>query len=180
MATPAGRKRPSFGSMIIERPGASMYPETPYSRDFARQNHSERPRRSWAMLAGRALFGGYFLYNGINHLKNRDMMSAYAGSKGIPAPEAAVIGSGALVGLGGLSLLLGIKPKAGLAMIGLFLLGVTPSMHAFWAREDPQERMSERVNFLKNIALIGGATLAAAIPEPWPVHAGNQQARSGV
>jgi hypothetical protein len=41
-------------------------------------------------------------------------------------------------------------------------------MHAFWQESDPQQRQTEMVNFLKNMALIGGALLAAAEPEPWP------------
>jgi uncharacterized membrane protein YphA (DoxX/SURF4 family) len=53
-------------------------------------------------------------------------------------------------------------------LIAAFLAGVTPSMHNFWAIDNEQERMHELVNFTKNIALVGGACLAAAMPEPWP------------
>jgi hypothetical protein len=42
-------------------------------------------------------------------------------------------------------------------------------MHDFWRVEDAQQRMGEQINFLKNVALLGGALIAAAIPEPWPV-----------
>lgn len=41
-------------------------------------------------------------------------------------------------------------------------------MHDFWRVQDAQQRMGEQVNFFKNLALLGGAALAAAIPEPWP------------
>ena len=34
--------------------------------------------------------------------------------------------------------------------------------------EHEEQRTQELVNFTKNIALIGGAAFAAAIPEPWP------------
>jgi uncharacterized membrane protein YphA (DoxX/SURF4 family) len=124
-----------------------------------------------ALLAGRLLFGGFFLVNGINHWKNREMMAGYTASKGVPAPEAAVVGTGALMFLGGLSLLLGVKPKLGAGLIAAFLAGVTPTMHAFWKDENPQERMNNQINFMKNVALLGGAALAAAIPEPWPASA---------
>ena len=76
--------------------------------------------------------------------------------------------------LGGLSLLFGVRPKVGAGMIGAFLLGVTPLMHDFWKQEDPQAKANEQIHFMKNMALIGGASLAAAIPEPWPVSAGNR------
>src|SRR5436190_18709641 len=86
------------------------------------------------MLAvGRVVFGGYFLYNGVNHFLNRSAMAQYAGSKQVPAPDLAVIGSGALALLGGLSLVAGIRPKVGASLIAAFLLGVTPTMHAFWS-----------------------------------------------
>lgn len=59
-------------------------------------------------------------------------------------------------------------PKWGTSLITTFLLGVTPQMHAFWGIEHEEQRTQELVNFTKNIALIGGAAFAAAIPEPWP------------
>jgi putative oxidoreductase len=123
---------------------------------------------STAMLAiGRTIFGGYFLYNGINHIANQDALATYAAAQAVPAPALAVAVSGTLLLLGGLSLVLGILPKLGAALVILFLVGVTPVMHDFWNR-DGSQRMIEMGNFLKNIALIGGACFAAALPEPWP------------
>ena len=121
------------------------------------------------LMIGRLIFGGYFLYNGINHFLNREMLSGYAGAKGVPKPDLAVQASGALMALGGLSLLTGYKPKIGSALITAFLAGVTPSMHRFWSEETPQQRQAEMINFMKNVALAGGAMIAASHPEPWPV-----------
>ena len=36
-------------------------------------------------LLGRMLFGGFFLYNGINHLRQAKSMGSYAEAKGVPA-----------------------------------------------------------------------------------------------
>lgn len=121
------------------------------------------------LMIGRLIFGGYFVYNGINHFLNREMLSGYAGAKGVRKPDLAVQASGALMALGGLSLLTGYKPKLGSALITAFLAGVTPSMHRFWSEQNPQQRQAEMVNFLKNVALAGGAMIAASHPEPWPV-----------
>ena len=40
-------------------------------------------------------------------------------------------------------------------------------MYAFWGIEDEAQRTQELVNFTMNVALIGGADFAAAIPEAW-------------
>ena len=121
-----------------------------------------------AFLIGRVLFGGFFLYNGINHLKQREMLSQYAGSKHVPLPDFAVTMTGAAMISGGVSILLGIKPQLGTAAIIGFLAGVSPIMHDFWRIEDPNQRMNEMVNFSKNMALLGAALALMGVEEPWP------------
>jgi uncharacterized membrane protein YphA (DoxX/SURF4 family) len=118
-------------------------------------------------LIGRILFGGFFLYNGINHLRERRNMASYTASKGVPSPELAVTASAVPLIMGGTSLLLGLKPKWGaLAIIG-FLAGVSPVMHDFWRNEDPNERMNNMIAFTKNLALAGGALALMGVEEPW-------------
>jgi putative oxidoreductase len=151
------------GDAIVVTPGALGHPEQ--RRTIA--SSSDRVDNS-LLLAGRLIFGGYFLYNGINHFRERESMVAYARSKGVQAPEAAVAGSGLLLLGGGLSMLTGAFPKVGAALISTFLLGVSPRMHAFWGEQNPQQRMNEMVNFTKNMALVGASLLAAAHPQPWP------------
>jgi uncharacterized membrane protein YphA (DoxX/SURF4 family) len=126
---------------------------------------------AWLAL-GRALLGGFFVFQGLNHFINTNMMATFAASKGVPAPQMAVLGAGLLALLGGLSLLLGAWPRVGALLLIVFLLGVTPTMHNFWA-ETGAARVNDFGNFLKNIGLLGGACLAAALPQPWPgsVHA---------
>jgi len=120
-------------------------------------------------VLGRAMFGGFFLYNGINHLLHEKMMSQYAAAKGTPAPDAAVTVSGAMLIAGGLSVLAGIKPRQGLAAIIGFLIPVSLQMHRFWEEEDPEKRMAETIHFMKNMALVGAALTMLQINEPWPV-----------
>jgi putative oxidoreductase len=118
-------------------------------------------------LIGRLLFGGFFLYNGIHHLKNRRQMAQYAESKGVPNAEAVVTLSGIPLIVGGASVLLGIKPKFGAAAILGFLAGVSPIMHDFWRNQDPNERQTNMINFMKNAALAGGALALMGVKEPW-------------
>ena len=119
-------------------------------------------------LLGRLMFGGFFLYNGINHLKQRKQLAQYASTKNVPKPEFAVVASGVALLLGGASLLLGVKPKLGAAMVAGFLAGVSPVMHDFWRAEDPNQRMNDMINFSKNLALLGGALALMGVEEPWP------------
>lgn len=118
-------------------------------------------------LIGRMLFGGFFLYNGINHLMQRKNMAAYTASKGVPKPEMAVTVSAVPLIVGGTSMLLGLKPKVGAIAILGFLAGVSPIMHDFWRNEDPNERMNNMASFMKNLALAGGALALLGVEEPW-------------
>jgi len=119
-------------------------------------------------LIGRLLFGGFFLYNGINHFKQKDTLAQYTAAKNVPAPKLAVTLSGAAMIIGGASILLGLKPKVGATAIVGFLAGVSPIMHDFWRMEDPNQRTNDMINFAKNMALLGAALALMGIEEPWP------------
>ncbi|HEU5400070.1 MAG TPA: DoxX family membrane protein, partial [Terriglobales bacterium] len=64
-------------------------------------------------LIGRLMFGGFFLYNGINHIVNRKQLAEYTRAKNVPLAEAAVVATGGMMLAGGTSVVLGIKPKLG-------------------------------------------------------------------
>jgi uncharacterized membrane protein YphA (DoxX/SURF4 family) len=119
-------------------------------------------------VAGRAIFGGFFVYHGLNHLQHAQAMGQYAGAKGVPAPHSAVRATGLMLLAGGLSVIAGIKPQQGLATLVGFLVPVTLQMHRFWEEQDPEKRQAETINFTKNMALIGAALTMMQIREPWP------------
>ena len=95
-------------------------------------------------------------------------MSQYAAAKGVAAADTAVPASGAMILAGGVSVMAGIRPRQGLALIVGFLVPVSLQMHRFWEVEDPSQRMSETINFTKNMALVGAALALMQIDEPWP------------
>jgi putative oxidoreductase len=121
-----------------------------------------------AFLLGRMIFGGFFLYSGIHHLQERKSLAQYASAKNVPMPEIAVTATGVLLIAGGASILLGVKPKWGTLAAITFLGGVSPVMHDFWSFEDPNQRQNEMINFIKNMALLGGALALMGVEEPWP------------
>jgi uncharacterized membrane protein YphA (DoxX/SURF4 family) len=125
-----------------------------------------------AFLIGRIVLGVYYLFNASNHFRNLNMLTGYAASKGVPAPKLAVIVTGLLLLLGGLSILLGYQPTIGVLCIVVFMVPVAFMMHNFWAVQDPQMKMIEMVNFTKNLALAASALMFLAIPQPWPFSLG--------
>ena len=64
-------------------------------------------------LLGRLIFGGFFLYSGLHHFQEKKALAQYAAAKNVPLPDVAVTASGAMLMLGGASILLGVKPKIG-------------------------------------------------------------------
>lgn len=118
-------------------------------------------------LIGRMMFGGYFIYAGINHFMNTEALAQYAGAKNVPKPDVMVKVTGGMMIAGGTSILLGIQPKLGAAALIGFLGGVSPMMHDFWRKEDPAQRQTEMINFTKNMALLGGALTMMGVEEPW-------------
>jgi len=126
---------------------------------------------TYLFLFARILFGGFFLISGVNHFTKTAMYTQSVASKKVPAPAAAVLGSGALIVLGGMSILLGLFPVIGFWLIVAFLVGVTPMMHAFWKLDDPLQRTMQRIQFLKNVALLGATLMMIVFTTymgPWP------------
>ncbi len=112
-----------------------------------------------AMVLGRILFGGFFIYSGYNHFANLGMMAGYAQAKGVPAAKPAVAFTGLLLLVGGISTLFNFYPMIGLIALVVFFIPTTFMMHAFWKIQDPMAKMGERVNFMKNLALLGGTLM---------------------
>lgn len=119
-------------------------------------------------LAGRVLFGGYFLYSAWNHFIHSGGMAHYAASKGVPAARVMVLMTGLLLLAGGAGVLFGVYIKLALGALVVFLAPVTFWIHAFWMETEAQARMGEQVNFYKNLALLGAALMMFTIAEPWP------------
>ncbi|HTK33588.1 MAG TPA: DoxX family protein [Candidatus Paceibacterota bacterium] len=118
-------------------------------------------------LIARIVLGLYWLETAYNHLVKSAGLIGYAQMKGVKSPKVAIIGSGILALLGGLSIILGIRPHYGILLLVIFLLGVSFKMHAYWKAEDPMQKMNERINFTKNIALAAAILALVAVAQPW-------------
>lgn len=108
---------------------------------------------------GRLLFAGVFVLSALGHF-SADRIE-YAASHGVPFAAALVPFAGLLAFLGGLSVALGYRTRAGAWLLILYLVPVTFVMHRYWAISDPAAARMEYVQFMKNLSLLGGALLLA-------------------
>ena len=120
-----------------------------------------------AFLIGRVIVALYFLESAWNHLAHSGHMIGYAQSKGVPSPKLAIMGSGVLLLLGGLSILTGMYTGVGLALLIIFLVVVSFKMHDYWKESDPMAKNGSRLHFYKNMAIIGALLMMYAIAGPW-------------
>lgn len=118
-------------------------------------------------LIGRVMYGGFFLMMGLNHFMKMNDMVGYAASKGMKSAKSAIVLSGILLVFGGLGILLGAYIQYAVLALALFLIPVSFKMHDFWKQQDLNVKMVEMSQFMKNMALLGGALMLLAIPEPW-------------
>jgi uncharacterized membrane protein YphA (DoxX/SURF4 family) len=124
-----------------------------------------------AFLFARVLFGGVLAFTGLNHFLDAEGMIGYAQAKGIPAASLGVPLSGGLLVAGGLGIVLGVYPTIAAGAVAVFLVAATPTMHDFWNAPEDQKQ-GELNNFLKNVALLGGALVFLVFAsEAWPLAA---------
>jgi len=87
-----------------------------------------------------------------------------AADLGIPRAEAAVRFNGAAMVAGGLGLATGVLPRSAAAGLAVAMVPTTLAGHAFWRSEDPKLRTIHRIQFLKNLGMVGGLVAVAASP----------------
>jgi len=108
---------------------------------------------------GRFLYSAIFLMTVLGHFSAAYI--GYAAQQGVPAAGLLVPLSGVIAILGGLSVTLGYKAKAGAWLLVLFLVPVSLAMHNFWAVTDPMMRGMQMAMFMKNVSMLGAALLIA-------------------
>ncbi|MBC7434711.1 MAG: DoxX family protein [Bdellovibrionales bacterium] len=106
-------------------------------------------------LIGRVLIAMLFIPGGIGKLMGFAGTVGYIASKGVPLPEVcAAIAVIVELGLGVL-LLVGFQTRWAALAIALFTLVITFIFHAYWG-VPPEQVMAQKMNFFKNMAIVGG------------------------
>lgn len=112
-------------------------------------------------LLGRLLMAYLFVPSGFGKLMGFAGTVGYIASKGVPLPEVcAAIAVFAELALG-LALLFGWKARWAALAMAIFVAAITPIFHNYWAAPDAQ-MMMQKLNFVKNIAIVGGLLSFAA------------------
>ncbi|PYR44477.1 MAG: DoxX family protein [Acidobacteria bacterium] len=108
-------------------------------------------------LVGRQLFSVIFIIASAGHFTPGTI--AQAAEHGVPMAGLLVPVSGLIALAGGLSVLFGYRARVGGALLAVFLVPVTFTMHNFWAAPDASTFRLELLLFLRNIVLLGCAVL---------------------
>jgi len=111
---------------------------------------------------GRALLALLFITSGFGKAMAFQGTAGYIASKGVPLPEVCAA-LAVLVELGGgLAILVGWKTRlVALAFVG-FLVVITVIFHPFWTITDAAQVTPQRINFMKNVSILGGFLLLYA------------------
>src|SRR5512133_363502 len=124
------------------------------------------PRR-----AARAMLAASFISGGVDQIRNpqpkrepsRPVVAPIA--ERIPQlpkdPEQLVKLDGAIKVAGGLGLIFGPFARPAALLLAGSLVPTTLAGHRFWETSDPDQRVSDRVEFFKNVSLLGGLLMTA-------------------
>jgi putative oxidoreductase len=113
------------------------------------------------VLFGRFLYSAIFIFSAPRHFTESSIQAAAA--HGVPAAGLLVPLAGIIAFLGGLFVLIGYRAREGACLLLLYLAPVTLIMHGYWFIDDPVRADLERMQFLKNLALIGAALMIACL-----------------
>ncbi len=115
----------------------------------------------WLVLVGRILLCSIFLMSGANKIFRWSSTAAYMKSEGMFAVPFFLLMAILFEVAGGLMVLLGFRGKLGAWLLIVFLIPTTLIFHDFWTLEG-QEAQMQRIQFMKNLAILGGLCVVAA------------------
>ena len=124
----------------------------------------------------RPLLAATFVVQGLDQLRHpsakAEKVAGFAeqvAPLGLPNdPELLIRANGAAMVGGGALLAVGRIPRLAALVLAGTLVPTTYVGHQFWAESDPAAKSAQRVQFLKNLGLLGGLLLAAVDTEGRP------------
>ena len=120
-------------------------------------------------LIGRTLLAALFVWSGIGKIGGFEGLAGQIASKGFPAGQAFAAAT-IFIEIGvGLMLAAGWKARWAALLLAVFTAIVTVFYHNYWAVPEAQ-KMMQQIQFMKNLALIGGLLMVTAFgPGRWSI-----------
>ena len=112
-------------------------------------------------LLGRICLAAIFFVSAAGKMSDIAGTTGFMASKGIPMAGLLIWGALACEIIGGLLVLVGFRARFGAFLLLLFLIPTTLIIHNFWGVAG-QERTAQMLQFLKNVAIMGGLLLVCA------------------
>ncbi|MGI9178185.1 MAG: DoxX family protein [Pirellulales bacterium] len=126
--------------------------------------------QGFVSLLARLMIAVVFVSAVINKVTQFSSTAAYMASEGVPNPKFALFGAIGLLLIGSLALILGAWTRIGAVFLVVFLAAATFYFHDFWRFADAGQRQLQTIQFMKNMAIIGGLlSLAAFGGGPWSI-----------
>lgn len=119
--------------------------------------------QKWMLLLGRLLLSVIFIASGLNKLAHFSGTAEMMGSMKIPLPAVALAITLLIEIGGGLMVLTGFGARYAALIMFLWLIPVTLVFHHFWGIPEAAKQ-DQMVNFLKNLAIMGGLLILASRP----------------
>lgn len=113
------------------------------------------------LLLGRIVFSIMFIGSGVGHLADESSTTGAAESSGLPNPKLMGQISGVCFLLGGAAIALGIWTDLAFLLIGVLVMIIAFTMHAFWTMEG-EEQMMQMPQFMKNLTIFGACLMGFA------------------
>ncbi|MCA9155356.1 MAG: DoxX family protein [Planctomycetales bacterium] len=112
-------------------------------------------------LLGRILLSAIFLMSAIHKLTHWSATESQMQSEGLAWVSLLLAGAVAFELAGSLMVLVGFQARWGALLLFVFLIPVTFIVHDFWTYEG-QEQQTQMINFIKNLAVMGGTLMVMA------------------
>lgn len=103
----------------------------------------------------------FFILSVFSKVFRNKMMVEYATSKRLPMPAISVIIAAIIELLGGFAMIIGYQAAIASWILFVYLIPTSLIFHNFWAASEA-EKQNQFVNFMKNLAIMGGLLILAA------------------
>jgi putative oxidoreductase len=130
----------------------------------------------YTSLIGRILLSIVFLLSGVMKVTAFSQMLPFMQAKGFPLPGVCLGIAAAIELIGAALLITGYQARLSAWVLLVYLIVATVVFHNFWAAKG-MEQQTQLINFLKNLAIMGGLLMVAAFG-PGRLALGNRASES--